>query len=45
MKKSNEIQFTSNLQIYKEYVYCFGCEFLTHYNIGDSLILVISLLI
>jgi hypothetical protein len=42
-KKGSEINHSFTLNIYEDYVYCFKCEFLTHYSIGDSLIIVIAI--
>jgi hypothetical protein len=39
-KKGSEINHSFTLNIYDDYVYCYKCEFLTHYSIGDSLVIV-----
>jgi hypothetical protein len=39
-KKTNELNISFNLMVYGEYVYCFRCEFLTYYKVGDSLLIV-----
>ena len=40
VKNSQEVEHSFNLLVYKEYIYCYKCEFLTFYKIGDSFILV-----
>lgn len=37
---TDEITTSFTLNVYGEYIYCFRCEFLTHYSVGDSLFIV-----
>ncbi len=39
-KNPNQIDHLYSLLVYGEYVYCFRCEFLVFYNVGDSLFIV-----
>lgn len=44
-KNPKQVDNSHSLIVYGDYVYCFKCEFLIYYNVGDSLFIVLYLII
>jgi hypothetical protein len=39
-KTQSDIEHSFNLYVYGDYIYCFRCEFLNYYSVGDSFFIV-----